>query len=306
MYGVSIYYVAFLLSIDVITSPVNKILKLVFKKNTPTKKELAQSYLRYPSISEKLPWVEYDSDNQCFLLNDGKSVGAVFELSDIPSESRPLSYLQQLQKGLQSIFQDIFQQYFDDESPWIVQFYMQDELSLKNFYQSVENYIKPAAKGSYFTTEYLRLFKNHLDLMTRKEGLFTDTKVSGTVFRGKIRKIRAVIYRRLTSKSKLRKGRDAVDDLNTIAHAFTSKLESTGIKVKRVTGKEFHDWMLRWFNPAPIQFNNNPDALLENCLFPMKRINLGDMILQKNYFIQYQSLTTKKVFGIMMNNRINI
>ena len=68
--------------------------------------------------------MEYDSQNKCFPLGDGKSIAAVFELGDVPSEARPDEYLIQLQEGLQGVFQDVFPPYFDDESPWIIQFFL--------------------------------------------------------------------------------------------------------------------------------------------------------------------------------------
>jgi conjugative transfer ATPase len=219
-------------------------------------------------MSEKLPWTEYDAQHQCFPLSDGRSVAALFELMDVPAEARPESYLLQLQKGLQSIFQDTFPQYFDNESPWIVQFYLQDELSLKSYYQDYTDYIKPAVKETAFTQAYLALVKQHVELLTRPQGLFVDTKVSGNVFRGKTRKIRVVIYRRLTGLSKLRRGSGAVQDLQTVATTFLAKLESCGVKAKRCTGKNFYEWMVRWFNPAPAQGNGQPDVLLDHCPYP--------------------------------------
>src|SRR6185312_15062436 len=159
---------------------------------------------------EKLPWMEYDHKNECFLLDDGRSVAAIFELGDVPSEARPESYLLQLQRGFQGIFQDVFPAYFDQESPWIVQFFVQDELSLKKYYETCEAYVKATAQNTAFADHYLQLLNEHARLLTRPQGIFVDTKISGLTFRGKYRKVRMVIYRRLTNYSKLRRGRSAV------------------------------------------------------------------------------------------------
>jgi hypothetical protein len=230
--------------------------------------DIKKAYQRQPSLSESLPWMEYDPERQCFLLDDGVSVGAVFELADVPSEGRSEDYLNQLQQGLQGVFQDVFPAYFDDESPWIVQFFVQDELSLEKFYTEVENYVKPAAKQTKYTQNYLNILKQHTEFLTQSQGIFTDTKVSGTVFRGRVRKVRAVVYRLLTGKAKRRRGRSAIQDLNTVAQTFVSKFESCGVKVKRYGGKEFYDWMVRWFNPASKQGDGNTDTLLKRCPYP--------------------------------------
>lgn len=233
-----------------------------------TTKAISESYKHSASISPKLPWIEYNPQDQCFLLDDGRSVAAIFELSDVPSEARSEEYLSQLQKGLQGIFQDVFPAYFDNESPWIIQFFVQDELSLKKYNKQFQDYIKPTAKNTEFTESYLQIFKGHTERVTRPQGLFIDTKVSGLPFRGKVRKVRAVIYRRLTGTSLLRRGRDGIQDLNNVAQTFTTKLESCGIKVKRYGGKDFYNWMIPWFNPAPRAGDNDPDVVLERCPYP--------------------------------------
>ena len=44
-------------------------------------------YARPPSFTDFLPWVEYLPESRCFLLEDGVSVGALFELT--PAGTRP-------------------------------------------------------------------------------------------------------------------------------------------------------------------------------------------------------------------------
>lgn len=253
------------------------ILKTKYANFPETKVDIAKSFQRPVSISEKLPWMEYDKQTKCFCLDDGISVVAIFELGDVASEARPENYLNQLQRGFQSIFQDVFPLYFDEESPWIIQFYFQDELSLNSFYQRCEDYVKPAAKETEFSQNYLNIIKEHTNHITRPEGLFVDTKVSGTVFRGKHRKIRAVIYRRLSGSSKVRRGRTAAQDLNTVAQTFISKLEACGVKIKRYQGEEFYSWMVRWFNPTPRKGDGNSDTLLARCPYP------GDKVMPYGY-----------------------
>jgi hypothetical protein len=250
--------------------------------------------------------MEYDAKSQCFLLDDGKSVAAVFELTDVPSEVRSDAYLLQLQQGLQGIFQDVFPAYHDDESPWILQFYVQDELSLKSFYESFEQYVKPSAQNSLLTENYLALLKQHTELMTKPDGLFVDSKVSGEVFRGRVRKVRVVMYRWLSSKTPIRAGRTAVQDLNGIASAFCVKLEGCGVKIKRYTGKEFYEWLVTWFNPSPAISNNknnksseqNPiDQLLAIAPYPSdKAMPFGYDFAEKCFFSTPRSDSEKGVW----------
>lgn len=243
-------------------------LKKFFPRLSETRRAVAASYQQPPSISTKLPWMDYNPHTQCFHLDDGRSVAAVFELSDVAMDTKGDERLAQLASGLQSLLQDVFPLYFAEESPWIVQFYLQDELSLTPFYQACADYVKPVAKESPLTENYLTLLKAHLERLTQPRGLFLDTKVSGTTFRGKSRKIRLVIYRRLSGFAKLKQGKNAVQDLNSVAQTLMAKLMALGMGVQRYTGKEFYQWMVRWFNPAPRQGDGSVETLLTRCPYP--------------------------------------
>lgn len=224
-------------------------------------KEAASSYRLPPSLLKHLPWMEFDNQNQCVLLQD-LTVGAVFELMPVASEAKPDSYLQQLRDGLQGIFQDTFPAYRDDESPWILQFYVQDELSMDYLYQSVVNYIQPTAKNSVFSDTYLHLVKEHSEWLSKANGLFVDDKVTGSVFHGGLRKVRMVMYRQQLPKMALRRGRSAIQDLEQVATSFVSKMKGVGVHVERLEEKAFRDWLIRWFNPQPKITKGNVDQLI--------------------------------------------
>ena len=233
--------------------------------NPETKAQVRASYQKPLSFSELVRWAEYDAPSKSFLLDDGKSVAAIFELEDVPSEARSVDYLTQLQQGFQGVFQDVFPQYFDNESPWILQIYLQDEPTLEDFVAQLQTYAK--SEETAITQEFKKLMQEHIHIVTQPEGLFTDTKVSGLPFRGKRRRIRAVIYRKLTNQSKLRSGRSAIDDLTLTATVFTAKLQSSGVNVKRLEGADFYRWMVAWFNPKPHAFNST-EELLKHCPYP--------------------------------------
>lgn len=243
-------------------------LKSTIVKQPLTTEGVAKSYQKAPSLSEKLPWREYDPESQCFLLQDGRSVAVAFELGDVPSEARSENYLEQLRCGLQGVFQDVFTCYYDDEGPWIVQFYVQEELSFGQYQTDFEKYVRPVVRETEFSKAYCATMAEHLKYMTQPEGMFVDDKVSGNVFRGKIRRVRCVIYRNLTRKSKLRKGRDAINDLNIVASTLVSKLEGSGVRVRRMDGEGFYNWMTRWFNPSPQLGGGDTDKLLSMCPYP--------------------------------------
>lgn len=227
-----------------------------------TNSDVQKRYQLPPSILKHLPWVEFDEENGC-IVSYNQTIGAAFELSLVASEAKPDIYLQQLRDGLQGIFQDTFPQYRDEEMPWVLQFYVQDELSMAYLSESVQQYIQPGAKDSEFSQNYLKLIKEHTGWLAKPGGIFIDDKVTGSSYFGSQRKVRVVIYRQYDAKMALRRGRSTVDDLNQVAISFVSKLKGVGIKAERMCGKAFREWLIRWFNPRPKVTQGNTDKLLE-------------------------------------------
>ncbi|WP_047686777.1 TraC family protein, partial [Xenorhabdus sp. NBAII XenSa04] len=85
----------------------------------------AAIYRTNPSIIDYLPWVEYLDDGQCLLLDDGVSVGTVYRIEPVATEGRPMERLIEIRDQLEDAIQDSLEE--DDISPWVVQFFCQDE-----------------------------------------------------------------------------------------------------------------------------------------------------------------------------------
>ncbi|WP_313447550.1 TraC family protein, partial [Pseudomonas sp.] len=83
----------------------------------------AAQYAHNPSFADHLPWVEYLEEGQCFLLDDNRSVGAVFELQPIGTEGREPEWLMAARDALEDALQDSFDEF--DQAPWVVQFFCQ-------------------------------------------------------------------------------------------------------------------------------------------------------------------------------------
>ena len=57
------------------------------KKKPLTSMDAARIYGRPSSFVQKLPWYEFQTESQTILLDDGKSVGAVFDIVPIATTS---------------------------------------------------------------------------------------------------------------------------------------------------------------------------------------------------------------------------
>ena len=228
-----------------------------------TRADMARQYQRPPSFTDLLPWMEYLPESRTFLLEDGVSVGALFELTPIGVEARPAESLEQLREGLQTVLADAIPE--DDESPWIVQLYVQDEPQLTKYLQRILDYVQPHVKDTPFTRNYLAHYAAHLRHITRPGGLFQDTAVTGERWQGRYRRLRLVLYRRCQSKPSTQAPEQA---LNELAARLEAAFASSHVKLRRCTGRDFYEWLLDWFNPRSPLAGDDPANLLDIAPYP--------------------------------------
>lgn len=218
------------------------------KQKPPTLDDAAALYQVNPSFVDLLPWMEYLPQEQAMLLEDGKSLAAFFELTPIGTEGRDPAWLQKARDALENALQDSFDEL--DESPWVVQFYAKDETSWADYLEQLHAYVKPRAQDTPFTQVYLDLFKHHLNAVSKPGGLFEDTKVSQLPWRGQQRRVRLVVYRRVTGEGKIR-GQTPAVHLRNICERLVGGLANAGVKSRRMDGYDIRLWLLLWFNPCP-------------------------------------------------------
>lgn len=212
-----------------------------------TRQEEAKIYHAGPSIIDFLPWVEYLDEEQCLLLDDGVSVGAVYEVTPAATEGRTAERLEQIRDTVEDALQDSFDEY--DTHPWVVQFFCQDENDVDAYLDHLRGYVKPHAQRTAFTEAWLGEMERHLRGIARPEGLFTDTLVTGQPWRGQQRRTRMVVYRRIGKNS--HDPMPPVAMLNQVCERVVGALGGAGVRCTRMNGLQVHGWLLRLFNPRP-------------------------------------------------------
>ncbi|TNS83381.1 conjugative transfer ATPase, partial [Escherichia coli] len=212
-----------------------------------TRREEAKIYHAGPSIIDFLPWVEYLDEEQCLLLDDGVSVGAVYEVTPAATEGRTAERLEQIRDTVEDALQDSFDEY--DTHPWVVQFFCQDENDVDAYLDHLRGYVKPHAQRTAFTEAWLGEMERHLRGIARPEGLFTDTLVTGQPWRGQQRRTRMVVYRRIGKNS--HDPMPSVAMLNQVCERVVGALGGAGVRCIRMNGLQVHSWLLRLFNPRP-------------------------------------------------------
>lgn len=204
-------------------------------------------YSTGPSIIDHVPWGEYLPEHQCILLDDGVSVGAVYELTPVSTEGRPASRLEEIRDVVENALQDSIPEL--DSHQWVVQFFCQDDSDLSAYMDSIRGYVRPLAQGTAFTEAWLRVQEHHLKNVASEKGLFVDETVTGAPWRGQIRRTRMVVYRWVEKPYRDPMAPEVL--LNQVCGRLTSAMSGAGIHSLRQNGEQIHSWLLRWFNPAP-------------------------------------------------------
>ncbi|MEB7512843.1 conjugative transfer ATPase [Serratia marcescens] len=212
-----------------------------------TVKDEQQVYHANPSIVDYLPWAEFLDREQCILLDDGVSVGAVFDITPVATEGRTDDRLEQMRDTVEDALQDSFDEH--DENPWIVQFFCQDENNVEAYIGRLRQYVKPHAQGSAFTEDWLKETERHLRGIARPEGLFKDTLITDQPWRGQQRRTRMVVYRWIGKSN--HDPMPPIAMLNQTCERVTGALAGAGVACVRQNGAQVHDWLLRHFNPSP-------------------------------------------------------
>ncbi len=220
---------------------------LTKKSGTLTQSDTDKLYPVNPSFTDYLPWAEYLPESQCLLLDDGVSVGAVFEVIPAGTEGRTATRLDEIRDIAEDALQDSFDE--RDSHPWVVQFFCQDDPEVTAYLDTLRGYIRPQAQDTVMTADYLRETERHMRSLAVPQGLFTDKAVTGAPWRGQQRRTRMVIYR--YADPAVSEPLSPEEQLNQVCERLASALAGAGIAVLRQNGAQIHAWLLRWFNPAP-------------------------------------------------------
>lgn len=232
----------------------------------PTVKSIRKEYERPTSFTNELPWMEYQPEHQCFLLDDGISVGSLFKIRTVGSEARTQTFMKNTRNGLQEVINAIPE---ERGNPWILQLYLQDEPDFGRLTDKIRNYVKPSAKETEFTDAFLETMDQHFQSITSPEGLFHDELVTGATWRGQQRSVRAALYRH-TSKNSVYDYFDASphEKLVNVSDKLMTAFRTTGVGIERAGGKDLYEWMFRWFNPNPETTGGDTEALLKMSPYP--------------------------------------
>lgn len=242
--------------------------------------DIDKQYQVRESISDRLPWVEWSDTENIVLLEDLKSCGALLEIQDISTEVKPEEMIEEVHKNVKGVFQSVVP--LEDTDPWVVQIYIQDDLTLDPLYRRLEDYVKD--KNDPLTKKYLEVMERHFKLLGREGGMFRDP-LSDLNFRGRTRRIRLAVYRRYEDEKHTPKKKfDVVQELKVVTETLITQLRQGGMNVRRLQGKHFYEWLVRWFNPKPAITKGDQDDLLKAFPYPGEEKPHGWNFCQNIFF----------------------
>ncbi|MEE3701165.1 conjugative transfer ATPase [Mannheimia haemolytica] len=206
-------------------------------------------YSQEPSFIDHLPWGEYLDEYGVLLLDDARSMGAVFDIKPIGTAGRSIEFLTRVRNLVKDALQDSFDEL--DTNPYVIQFYCQDSDDLQPYTEQLHQYISPIAKGSAFSEEWLRVMGKHFKDIGKPGGLFIDDRVTNTAWSGRIRTTRMVIYRYVENKQNDFNTALIAEQLNNACARINGALTTAGLHSQRMDSEQIRQWLLRWFNPNP-------------------------------------------------------
>ena len=236
-----------------------------------------------PSLPDHLSIVDFCDEHHVFILADGVSIGSGFELASIPAEAASPEHLEAVFNKVRDTFATVVPLHKDNQ--WIMQMYVNDDYSLKPVLHHIQQNIEPRIAETQFTQDYLGRLDDLFTKMARPDGLFLDPKTDAP-FRGRLRRIRVLFYR-LQCSGTTRE--NAFTEHQDVLALIEGKLKSPGLQLKRLTGKDYYQWWVRWFNPAPSLTNGNVDELLAQFPYPIDKKPAGFNLSQSIFFTPPES-----------------
>ena len=212
-------------------------------------------YRAPPSFVDHLPWAEA-LPGGAILLEDGRSVGAVWEAVPVGTEGRDADWLGDVRDGLEAVLQETFDEL--DAAQWVVQTFAWREPDLGGAVEAFADYVREEHRDTAYTRAYAALLERHYRLVARPGGLFHDA-LSQTAWGAGRQRTFLVVYRwagrRETGDAAAFEG--ALEDA---CGKLVRGLRGVGIGARRVAGAEFHGWMTRWFNAFTALTPDDPVA----------------------------------------------
>lgn len=238
-------------------------LKLFDRQSNTTKSDKKSQYKGGRSVYEFLPWVDYNPENKLWLMEDGESVCTLIDIQPKGCEARTKEYLEEINESINTIINAIPQ----SDPPFICQFYVYCEESLRELRSRIREHIPEENRNSKLTQDFIHKYSEHLDLVSKNSGVFYDSDITDSLWFAKTYNVKLCLYRKLSPTNDLEEGISPTEELLEVSSTLIKSLNGIGVKSERIGQKELYDWMMPFFNDLG-EFDNSVDKMLEKYPYP--------------------------------------
>ncbi len=238
------------------------------RKPVITQSDVDRLYQRPSSLTDWLPWVDFDPDSRTFTLEDGYSAAAMFEVVGVPTEARPATFLREIQQNIQTCLNHTIPY---EDNPFVLQCFVQDEASLAHLSQQLQHYAPNSGPATALAEHFIGECQAHFKRIAHPRGFFNDHAVTGGAWSGKRRRVRIFLYRRRQPPGKGHPEDNALPpdiEINQVAEKFITQMQAAGIQIRRCGADDLYDWLLRWFNPKAAITQGDLDKLSALISYP--------------------------------------
>lgn len=236
------------------------------KQSVIKKTDIARGYAKRPSIADFLPWCDYNEKHKVFLLEDSTTLATVFSIRPIACEARPEAMMREIARALKEALQNAIP--CEKSTPWVLQLFAVRESNLEKPLQIMREGLSEERLADPLVQAHLSTMQDHLDYVSRPEGIFFDQQVTQKIFRGGYLNCYAVLYRREGELQEKNHRYSALEQIKRVSRKLADQWRQCGLGVKRLPAEEFYRFMVRWFNPKPKQTQGDIEKLLRDIPFP--------------------------------------
>jgi len=215
-----------------------------------------------PSFVDFLRYRDWDRVSGCFVMDDGKSAGMLWELSPAPTEGRDEQTLSEMHEAFTEAIRSGLTE--DVDSPWIAQFFVQDEETLFPHWRQINDYIPESIRNTQLTKHWLNEVDMHLQQVAQPGGIFAQA-AGGNAWRGKERRVFVTLYRIAPKRGTLPL---SIKLTKAAASQFTAVFAKNGVSLRGCRGRDLYEWMTPMLNPSPDLTGGDPYAYMRQNHYP--------------------------------------
>lgn len=212
-----------------------------------TEEQYARLFTSTPAFVDYFPIIDYDDQEEVFLLDDGINVAKIWRVNTRYMGARSDRALQNFNMELTRALNAL--PVIDDSNPYIVQVFAQTE-ERNTIVRDLERAMaEHGLQEDPYSQAILEVNRQHADLVSHPKGIFPDSRIAGASqgWRVGAQAVYLCIYRRADEKFWKRNKRAPAEQLRYDLTSFDTSLANAGISIDPLQPHELVSWLAPYF-----------------------------------------------------------